>query len=99
MQVYEYSPASDNAVKTEYVFMEFIRGTKLGDVWLGLGESDIVSILRQLVQLESQMMSISFRAGGSLYYAHYMEKMAGRAAILLKDKRFCVGSDSTRLPM
>ncbi|KAI0260799.1 kinase-like domain-containing protein [Gloeopeniophorella convolvens] len=97
-QVYGYSPASDNAAKTEYIFMEFIRGTKLSDVWLELGESDIVSILRQLAQLESQMMSISFPAGGSLYYAHDLEKVAGRAAIPLKDERFCVGPD-TRLPM
>ena len=97
-QVYGYSPASDNAAKTEYIFMEFMRGTKLSDVWLELGESDIVSILRQLAQLESQMMSISFPAGGSLYYAHDLKKMAGRGAIPLKDERFCVGPD-TRLPM
>ncbi|OCB90939.1 hypothetical protein A7U60_g1850 [Sanghuangporus baumii] len=97
-QVYGYSPASDNAAKTEYIFMEFMRGTKLSDVWLELRESDIVSILRQLVQLESQMMSISFPAGGSLYYTHDLEKVAGRAAIPLKDERFCVGPD-TRLPM
>ncbi|EED83412.1 predicted protein [Postia placenta Mad-698-R] len=97
-QVYGYSPVSDNTAKTEYIFMEFVRGTKLSDVWLELGESDIVSILRQLVQLESQLMSISFPAGGSLYYAHDLEKVAGRAAIPLKDERFCVGPD-TRLPM
>ena len=64
-QVYGYSPASANAAKTEYIFMEFIRGTKLSDVWLELGESGFISILRQLAQPESQMMSISFPAGGS----------------------------------
>ncbi|KAI5120426.1 hypothetical protein M0805_006925 [Coniferiporia weirii] len=97
-EVYGYSPASDNAAKTEYIFMEFIRGTKLSDVWLELGESDIISILRQLVQLESQMMSISFPAGGSLYYAHDLEKVAAKAAIPLKNERFCIGPE-TRLPM
>jgi len=56
-QVYGHSPASDNAAKTEYILMEFVRGTKLSDVWLELGESDIVSILRQLAQLESQFLS------------------------------------------
>jgi hypothetical protein len=46
------------------------------------------------------MMSISFPAGGSLYYAHDPEKVARGAAtgIALKDERFCVGPD-TRLPM
>ena len=97
-QVYGYSPVLDNTAKTEYIFMEFMRGTTLSDVWLELGESDIVSILRQLAQLESQMMSIPFPAGGSLYYAHDLEKVARRAGIPLKDERFCVGPD-TRLPM
>ena len=97
-QVYGYSPASGNAAKTEYIFMEFIGGTKLSDVWLELKESDIVSILRQLAQLESQMMSIPFPAGGSLYYAHDLEKVVGKAAIPLKDEHFCIGPD-TRLPM
>lgn len=95
-QVYGYSPVSENAAKIEYIFMEFIKSTNLTDVWLELGELDIISILRQLVQLESKMMSISFPAGGSLYYAHDLEKKM--AAIPLEDKRFCVGPD-TRLPM
>ena len=36
-QVYGYLPASDNMAKTKYIFMEFIRGMKLSDVWLELG--------------------------------------------------------------
>lgn len=67
---------SDNSAKTKYIFMEFVRGMKLSDLWLELGESDIVSILRQLSQLEFQMMSISFPTGGSLLYAHDLEKVA-----------------------
>ncbi len=97
-QVYGYSPESENVAKTEYIFMEFMRGMKLSDVWPELGESDIVSILCQHAQLESQMMSISFPAGGSLYYAHDLEKVARGAAIPLKGERFCVGPD-TNLPM
>jgi hypothetical protein len=94
-QIYRYSPASDNPAKTEYIFMEFMRGMKLSNVWLELGESDIVSIVRQLAQLESQMMSISFPTGGSLYYAHDLEKVARRAAIPLKDEHFCIGPDTS----
>ncbi|KAF5386262.1 hypothetical protein D9615_002307 [Tricholomella constricta] len=62
-EVYDYSPSSDNAAKTEYIFMELMRGTKLSDVWLELEEPDIVSVLRQLAQLDSRMMSIPFPAG------------------------------------
>lgn len=96
--VYGYAPTSDNAAKTEYIFMEFVRGTKLSDVWLELGDADLVSVLRQLTQLESHMMSIPFPAGGSLYYASDLEKVARGTRIPLKDKRFCVGTDA-RLSM
>ena len=59
-KVYGYSPTPDNAAETEYIFMEFVRGSTLSDLWLDLGEHEIVSVLRQLAQLESKMMSISF---------------------------------------
>lgn len=42
------------------------------------------------------MMSITSPAGGNLYYARDLEKVAGRSGIPLKDERFCVGPD-TRL--
>ncbi|KAG6897053.1 hypothetical protein C0992_004462 [Termitomyces sp. T32_za158] len=93
-EVYGYSPASDNAAETEYIFMEFVEGTDLSDVWSDLGESEINSVLCELAQLESKMMSIAFPAGGSLYYAKDLEKMTGRPGILLEDGRFCVGPDT-----
>jgi len=33
-KVYEHSPAPDNAEETEYIVMEFARGTNLGGVCL-----------------------------------------------------------------
>ena len=48
-KVYGYSPTSDNAAKTEYIFMEYIKGMKLSEKLPEFGESDIVSVLRQLV--------------------------------------------------
>jgi aminoglycoside phosphotransferase (APT) family kinase protein len=65
-EVYGYSPAPDNAAETEYIFMEFVEGTSLSRGWFSLGEDDIISITRQLAELESKMMSIAFPAGGSL---------------------------------
>ena len=93
-EAYDYSPSSDNAAKTEYIFMEFIRSTRLSDAWLELEEPDIVSILCQLTQLESRMMSISFPADGSLYYTKDLEKVAERTAIPLSNESFCVGPDA-----
>ena len=97
-EVYGYSPDSDNEAETEYIFMELLRGTNLADIWFELNEEEIISVSRQLAELESKMMAISFPAGGSLYYARDLEKATGKPGIPLEDARFCVGPD-TRLPM
>ena len=102
--VYGYEPTLDNEAGTEYIFMEFVRGTNLSDVWFELGEGEIVEIAEQLATLESTMMSIAFPAGGSLYYTEDLENLTARVSgpagpgITLEDKRFCVGPD-TSLPV
>ncbi|KAF8895896.1 hypothetical protein CPB84DRAFT_1782139 [Gymnopilus junonius] len=84
--------------------MEFVQGTNLSDIWFDLEEGEIISISRQLAELESKMMSIAFPAGGSLYYTKDLENAAGSASgptrqgITLGNKRFCVGPD-TSLPL
>ena len=99
-EIYGYSPVPENAAKTEYMFMQFAQGTKLTDVWRGLRDSDVISILRQLVELESKMMSIPFPAGGSLYFARDLEKLGGGPGIPLEGEPFrsspeplCLGPD------
>jgi len=44
------------------------------------------------------MMLIAFPAGGSLYYAKDLEKVARKPGIPLKDACFCIGPD-IRLPL
>ena len=44
------------------------------------------------------MISISFPAGGSLYYAQDLEKVARGPGAPLEDECFCVGSD-VQLPL
>ncbi|CDO71632.1 hypothetical protein BN946_scf184911.g102 [Trametes cinnabarina] len=98
-QVYDYSPTPDNAAKTEYIFMEFVTGTKLSNVWMELQGAEVASVVRQMVQLEARFMSIPFPAGGSLYYAHDLQKAAGKTTgvpIPLDDERFCIGPDRER---
>ena len=82
-QIYGYSTDSDNAAGTPYILMEFIQGSKLSEVWPSLGDQEVISVVRQLTQLESKMMSLPFPAGGSLYFTKDLEKVAkglGRAA-------------------
>ncbi|OJT14935.1 Altered inheritance of mitochondria protein 9, mitochondrial [Trametes pubescens] len=96
-EVYAYSATSDNATGTEYIFMEFVKGMKLTDVWMGLEEANLASVLRQVVELECRIMAIAFPAGGSLYYADDLEKAAGRTTgtipVPVDGERFCVGPD------
>ena len=97
-EVYGYSPVPDNTAETAYIYMEFVQGTQLSDIWFDLGEGDIILITRQLAELESKMMSVAFPAGGSLYYATDLKKVVRKPGVPLEDKHFCVGPD-TRLPL
>ena len=92
-QIYSYSTDSDNAAGTPYILMEFIQGSKLSEVWPSLGDQEVISIVRQLTQLESKMMSLPFPAGGSLYFTKDLEKVAKGLGVPLENKCFCVGPD------
>ncbi|KAF8906175.1 protein kinase subdomain-containing protein PKL CAK Fmp29 [Mucidula mucida] len=94
-EVYGYSPTPDNAARTEYIFMTFVEGTNLADIWYELEEKDIISITRQIAELEAKIMSIPFPAGGSLYFPKDLVNAPQSApGITLDDKRFCVGPDT-----
>jgi hypothetical protein len=97
-KIYGYSSDSDNVAGTEYIFMEFVRGSRLSDVWSSLGEQEFISVVRHLTQLESSMMSLSFPAGGSLYFTKDLEKVATGLGVPPEDDRFCIGPD-TSLPL
>ncbi|KIY65649.1 kinase-like protein [Cylindrobasidium torrendii FP15055 ss-10] len=90
-QIYGYSADTDNAAGTPYILMEFVKGSKLSDVWPSLDEQEIVSIVREITQMESRMMALSFPAGGSLYFTQDVKNGSG---IPLDDARFCVGPES-----
>ena len=45
-KIYGYLPDSDNATGTKYIFMQFVRGSKLSDVWPSLGEQEVISVVR-----------------------------------------------------
>ncbi|KAL0957017.1 hypothetical protein HGRIS_003118 [Hohenbuehelia grisea] len=100
-EVYGYSPSPNNAAETEYIFMEFIEGTNLGDIWSDLGEEEIIPIVHQIVDIDSKMMRRSFPAGGSLYFTEDLAKATAtsvapaRPGVVLKDERFSVGPETS----
>lgn len=94
--VYDYSFSSDNAAQTEYIFMEYVKADKLTDVWLDFTETEVASVMRQIVELESHVMSLPFPAGGSLYYARDLGQLAKEQTSVplpFEGGRFCVGPD------
>ena len=93
-EIYGYSANSNNVAGAPYILMEFIHGPKLSEVWSGLRDEEVISVIRQLTQIESRMMSQSFPAGGSLYFTDDLEKVAPGLGVPLEDKRFCVGPDT-----
>lgn len=52
-KIYDYSTTADNAAGTEYIFMEVVRGTPLGDIWFTMPEKARIAIVTKLVELES----------------------------------------------
>ncbi|KAF8259802.1 kinase-like domain-containing protein [Lactarius quietus] len=108
-KVYAYSFTSKNVAETEYILMEYVEGTDLSQIWFDLKEDQIISLMDQLAKLESTMMSISFPAGGSIYYARDLKELSGNEGIPLEEEsipldeqiesislekeRFCIGPD------
>lgn len=99
-QVYSYSATSENAMGTEYIFMELIRGTNLGDIWFDLSEKARITVVTKLVELESRLFTLEFTASGSLYYTKDLQIGSDKIHIdsFTRNRDFCVGPD-TRLSL
>lgn len=101
-KVYAYSFLPKNEAETEYILMEYVEGTDLSEIWFDLKKDEIISLMDQLAKAESIMMSISFPAGGSIYYASDLKNLSGNEGIPLDEQiestslgkgRFCIGPD------
>ncbi|KAI5997282.1 kinase-like domain-containing protein [Pisolithus orientalis] len=100
-KVYAYSSTPKNEAETEYILMEYVEGTDLSQIWFDLKKDEIISLMGQLAKVESTMMSISFPAGGSIYYARDLKNLSRNEGIPLEEdegtspekERFCIGPD------
>ncbi|KAJ5139197.1 uncharacterized protein N7515_004045 [Penicillium bovifimosum] len=82
-KVLAYSPDQTNAVGTEYILLEKLEGTPLGDQWFSMDTKTRVKVMRQIVDLERQFMSIHFPASGSLYHRRDLD--GSQHSILVSD--------------
>jgi len=46
--------------------IEYVQGSKLSEIWRDLSDQEVISVIRQLIQLESQMMSLSLPVEASI---------------------------------
>ena len=67
-KVLGYSTTTHNAVGSEYIIMEKVKGGDLGDVWYELAEKERIKVTVEVTKLESLLFSISLPAYGSIYY-------------------------------
>lgn len=60
-RVHAWCADSNNPVGCEYIIMEEAQGTKLEDVWENLSLEERIAIMKDLVSIESKILSISFK--------------------------------------
>ncbi|KAI1427543.1 kinase-like domain-containing protein [Xylaria sp. FL1777] len=70
-KVLAWSIDADNPVHSEYIIMEEATGTQLSQVWDTLPLETKLEIVKDLVNIENNLLSISFTQYGSLYFAHH----------------------------
>ncbi|KAF3037178.1 hypothetical protein E8E11_006321 [Didymella keratinophila] len=99
-KIYSYSATSENPAGTEYIFMELVQGTNLGDIWFDLPEKARITVVTRLVELESRLFALPFSASGSLYYTKDLDINIRKAGVTTTNTSargsFCIGPD-TRL--
>jgi len=59
-QVFAWSANEQNSVQTEYIIMEEARGSQLHEVWDELPLRKKVDIIRDIVDIERKLLSVSF---------------------------------------
>ncbi|KAE8149656.1 kinase-like domain-containing protein [Aspergillus avenaceus] len=65
--VYAWSSTKENSVGAEYIIMEKLSGTPLGDKWYSMTPKEQYGVMKQIVELETRLMSLKFPACGSIY--------------------------------
>ena len=92
-KVYDYSATSENTVGAEYIIMEMLQGSSIGDYWYLMTEEERLKIIFQIAEIEGKLFSIRLPASGSIYYTEDLD--ANTQRVELPDphgtSRFCIG--------
>ncbi|UPX10411.1 Phosphotransferase enzyme [Ascochyta rabiei] len=67
-KVLAWSATDQNPVQAEYIIMEEARGSQLHKVWQDLSLRSKSNVIREFVDVERKLLSVSFNKLGSLYF-------------------------------
>jgi hypothetical protein len=95
-RIYASSSDPSNPVGAEYIIEEKASGQSLGTLWYQWPIESKLSMVSQVVDLERNLASISFRKHGCIYYKTDLECKA-LAAESLRPQHLAIESDTTRL--
>lgn len=87
-KVIGWSSDSSNPVGSEYILMEKASGKQLFQVWGEMNQLQQFSLIKSLVQLESQLAAMQFPAYGSLYLWDSVSQLDSVVPI---DDKYCLG--------
>lgn len=90
-RVLGYSCEAVNEVGSEYMLLEKLPGSKLGDRWYSLEPRNRAIVMRQVVELEACWLKLKFQASGSVYYKEDLDNGESCVEIPGYDGRFVVG--------
>ncbi|KAJ4983835.1 hypothetical protein SVAN01_10698 [Stagonosporopsis vannaccii] len=103
-KVLAWSATDQNPVQAEYIIMEEAQGSQLHKVWQDLPLRKKVNIMREFVEIEKKLLSISFDKFGSLYFRDSgiqgcepaIVKNASQGSINHISSRYCIGPITRR---
>ncbi|KAK2820002.1 hypothetical protein FQN49_007819 [Arthroderma sp. PD_2] len=72
-RIYASSSDSENTVGAEYIFEEKSDGIPLGNFWYKLPQEAQLEIIRQIVDIETKLSSLSFLKHGGIYFQSDLE--------------------------
>ena len=81
----------DNAVGSEYILMEKLPGTPLGASWYSLTETERLTILYQIIDMEAKLFAANLPANESIYFAFDLPTGVPKVDIPDSVDGLCVG--------
>ncbi|KAL4962009.1 aminoglycoside phosphotransferase family protein [Aspergillus stella-maris] len=90
-KVYGSSSSTMNQVGAEYIVMEQIDGKPLSESWYTMTSDQQQRIMKQIVELQTRMMSLKFPASGSIYYLDDILQDRNIPLRDISDRKFCIG--------